>query len=426
MLAWQVWQSVAIRRHLARLRAEGVPTTFIELEARYPAVPDSENAGTLLLKAAEGFRDESGPKVELDFTKRPGRSNLVTGEVRAADHAYLATNVDTLTAIHAALVHTNSRYPVDLKAGYSALLPHLRLLKGHAHRLGVCAEMAAVNGQSKLAVQCLMDQLRLASTLRQEPTTISFLVKNLCESLTTTTAERILHHTALNNAELTEIQTAFGDEAAAQTWELAMSGELCVGLDAMNQSSGSFLRLLAMIDDAATKSGKVDVGAWLCHVTGLRKRDARVMLDYYDQSIKISKLAPTKRRMEADRLNEKLLRELASQYLPIAHIFLTSLTKIEPRATRQYAVMRCAEVACAVERWRLEHHGGLPNSLDALVPQYLTAVPEDPMDGRPLRFRPRPRGFVVYSIGANGIDDGGAEPQSGAMAHSDYTFVVEH
>ena len=398
---------------------------FIELEARYPGVPDSENAGKLVLKAAEGFRDSTGPKPELDFAKRPGRSNILTAAILAADRAYLAANTNTLTAIHAALVHTNSRYPVDLKAGYSALMPHLPLLKGHVQRLGICAEMAAESGESHLAVQCLMDQLRLARTLRQEPEIISFLVKNACENFATTTAERVFHHLPLNSAELSEIQTAFGEEAAAQTYELAVVGELCVGLDAINQSSRNFLRLLAMIDDAATQTGKVNVGAWLCHVTGLKKRDTRVMLNFYDQSIKIARMTPAKRRIEAERLNQDLKQELAARYLPIARMLLPGLTKIDARATRQYAVMRCAEVACAVERWRLDHAGALPASLDVLVPQYLTAVLEDPMDGKTLKFRPRPGGFVVYSIGEDGTDDGGTEPRPGGMAHSDYTFVVE-
>jgi hypothetical protein len=41
------------------------------------------------------------------------------------------------------------------------------------------------------------------------------------------------------------------------------------------------------------------------------------------------------------------------------------------------------------------------------VPQYLTAVPRDPVDGQPLRLARRPDGIVIYSIGLDGKDDGG-------------------
>lgn len=54
-----------------------------------------------------------------------------------------------------------------------------------------------------------------------------------------------------------------------------------------------------------------------------------------------------------------------------------------------------------------EHdHGQLPPTLDALVPDYIPAVPEDPYDGKPLRYDPARR--IVYSIGEDGVDSGGS------------------
>jgi hypothetical protein len=136
-------------------------------------------------------------------------------------------------------------------------------------------------------------------------------------------------------------------------------------------------------------------------------------------------LPATRRRIEAERLNQQVEQQLRSHFLLFARMLIPSLERAEPKAARQYAVLRCAEVACAVERWRLAHAGALPPSLDALVPQFLAAVPEDPMDGKPLKFRPRRLGFVVYSIGEDGTDDGGTEHTPGKTNRWDYTFVVE-
>ena len=44
VLVWRGLQPGDIQRHLARLRAEGVPTTSAELDAWYPAVLDAEKA----------------------------------------------------------------------------------------------------------------------------------------------------------------------------------------------------------------------------------------------------------------------------------------------------------------------------------------------------------------------------------------------
>jgi hypothetical protein len=38
---------------------------------------------------------------------------------------------------------------------------------------------------------------------------------------------------------------------------------------------------------------------------------------------------------------------------------------------------------------------------------HLKAVPTDPYDGRPLRYRRVPDGFIVYSVNADGVDDSG-------------------
>lgn len=67
-----------------------------------------------------------------------------------------------------------------------------------------------------------------------------------------------------------------------------------------------------------------------------------------------------------------------------------------------------ARTVCAVERYRLAH-GGYPDSLHELVPAYMDAVPRDVIDGQPLRYRKEGSdSFVLYSIGLDGNDDGGA------------------
>ena len=47
----------------------------------------------------------------------------------------------------------------------------------------------------------------------------------------------------------------------------------------------------------------------------------------------------------------------------------------------------------------------LPATLDALVPKYISAVPRDPFDGKPLRYDSKKK--IVYSVGYNLKDDGG-------------------
>jgi hypothetical protein len=61
----------------------------------------------------------------------------------------------------------------------------------------------------------------------------------------------------------------------------------------------------------------------------------------------------------------------------------------------------------ALKRYQLRH-GKMPGELNALVPDYLKAVPRDLVDGQPLRYRLNADGsFILYSIGEDARDDGG-------------------
>lgn len=65
----------------------------------------------------------------------------------------------------------------------------------------------------------------------------------------------------------------------------------------------------------------------------------------------------------------------------------------------------------AIQAWRAEHDD-FPDSLDALVPKYLAAVPVDPMATSEaiLHYRKSQSEYVLYSVGFNGVDDGGDPP----------------
>jgi len=94
------------------------------------------------------------------------------------------------------------------------------------------------------------------------------------------------------------------------------------------------------------------------------------------------------------------LRTLFSQSILALSKFLNRVMVIE--ANRQLVV-----TAIALQRYKLRH-GGYPADLNALVPDFLPAVPQDPLDGQPLRYKPNQDGtFLLYSIGEDGIDNGG-------------------
>ena len=68
--------------------------------------------------------------------------------------------------------------------------------------------------------------------------------------------------------------------------------------------------------------------------------------------------------------------------------------------------LRLLLTEAAVRRYQLEY-GSPPESLEALVPEYLSKVPGDAFGDGPLRYRRTDDGYLLYSVGRNGVDDGG-------------------
>lgn len=76
--------------------------------------------------------------------------------------------------------------------------------------------------------------------------------------------------------------------------------------------------------------------------------------------------------------------------------------------------------AIALKRYQLKH-GAYPENLNSLVPDFVSAVPRDPVDGKPLRYRQNSDGtFLLYSVGENGKDDGGT---ASSAVYSDYDWL---
>src|SRR5262249_11113673 len=115
----------------------------------------------------------------------------------------------------------------------------------------------------------------------------------------------------------------------------------------------------------------------------------------------------------------------SSRLCMISAAILPSLPKSFVRDAEDAAHIRVAQTALAVERFRRAHNDSLPKDLAELAPTFLASIPTDPFDGKPLRFKSRGGGFVVYSIGSDQKDDGGTEFNPRATAGTDVTFIVE-
>ena len=99
---------------------------------------------------------------------------------------------------------------------------------------------------------------------------------------------------------------------------------------------------------------------------------------------------------------------------------LSRCSETVARADAQRNLMRLALVMYRYQAG----HGRLPSKVDELVPDFIPAVPQDPFDGKPLRMKKTDRGLVLYSIGPDMTDNGGAKFEP-ATKTGDITFTVK-
>ena len=113
------------------------------------------------------------------------------------------------------------------------------------------------------------------------------------------------------------------------------------------------------------------------------------------------------------RRNEKRFSQyqLGKGFNPITWVMARwqswrAIQRAEMRHQRIIAHVRLLIGELAVRCYQSEQ-GRLPARLDELVPSYLAKVPSDPFSRHSLVYRPQGTNWLLYSVGEDGVDDGG-------------------
>ena len=146
--------------------------------------------------------------------------------------------------------------------------------------------------------------------------------------------------------------------------------------------------------------------------------------EYFDKTVAYSALT-RQRRTTAPFQPDLEVERLGKRYT-LLHVLLPAMGRAIANADNLELQIRGTRILLAIERSRAAHQGQLPPSLEALVPEFLSAVPLDPVACRGFAFKPqdpakdpRQRSFLLYSLGADAKDDGGREnPQPGVRVQA--------
>jgi hypothetical protein len=310
--------------------------------------------------------------------------------------------------------------------------------KRSALRLQTAALCALHQDDTALAIKNLRAMLALVKAMRDERLVISELVRIAMADISVGVNWEILQSPNLTDEQLAELQNDWTGLEFIPSEENALAMERATGEISLAKWRSSQSELQSYFDlgkkaresmgypdDEETIFSKAKMTVkifmwrnWWSYPDELR------MLKGYEALVNAPRIADTngffKKALQEqdDQLNElgisKLNSEFDALFSPNKIDFHSMLSQsivdlgaITRRVMKIEVAKQAIVTAIALKRYQLKH-GNYPADLNSLVPEYVPAVPLDPVDGEPLRYRPNADGtFLLYSVGENGVDDGG-------------------
>jgi hypothetical protein len=420
---WRIRLSKNISRTLSSFHTAGYPTNLAQLEQQYyPKIPSNENAAPffqsafVLLHVTDQDKDlvpdlpDYQSKESADFFA-PEKSQLYA--------RLLADNRNAIEILLQSPPATNCRYPVYLDIGVETPLSHLRPLRESAQLLALDAVLQAKGGDLSAVTNNFSAIFRLCHSLDREPFLISQLARLGVGSLAVASLGHILNAGQLTDAQLVYLFHEFQDLEKSPGLEHALVTELCTGLDAFR---------LAGFTGALPATNTSGAYAFI-RLTGLFERDYSFFLQTMAEYLRLES-TPFPAKIDSElALDRQTRQECSNHHHPISGIMLPSLGSVAARECGADARLKIIQAVLAIERFRLAHQNRLPDKLDDLVPAFLSTVPTDPFDLKPIRYKKFAKGYMVYSVGEDRKDDGGVYTQPAQRlkpgAPADITFVVE-
>jgi hypothetical protein len=332
-----------------------------------------------------------------------------------------ATRAEAATEILSALekyqpvldeIQTASRRPYSrFNVGYAdanpstILLPHLAVMKRMSQIYGLRASSELALGQNEQASADVKMAVYLSGTVKNEPFLICGLVRIAILQLTFPHIWEGLATHQWTDAQLVEFETEFGKIDLLAEYGVTMRGERALGNGEMDYVSKHGGVSENFGPDHPSTGFHGMPGGWF--------HQNQVIINRMHQESLLPPVDAANHRVDVEKAStytSALDQELSGGFYPykmFARMLLPALDKAINKYAFAQANLDLTIVACALERYRLAN-GQYPDSLAALSPKFITAVPNDVISGEPLKYRRTDDGqFLLYSVGWNGKDDGG-------------------
>jgi len=315
-----------------------------------------------------------------------------------------------------------AQYDLRYADGPNALLPHLAIHKSMAGKLRTRSAARVAAGDTAGAAEDIDTILRLAELTGEDPVLIGYLVRVAIQSSAFSAFWDGTSQHAWSDTQLAAFQRRFEGLKQRDSLVQAFRGERLFG-----KTTFELMREGKLDPDifGATESDESGNSfgwgliprAWLLQSQAYHSKVLDQVVGALQRCDPERGIAAKGSIWETERVDQTLFDTAGRRFHPyriFTELLLEGLAMVHTKADRSLTTSRLAITVAALERHRLVT-GSYPKALGDLVPKWLPAVPLDPMDGQPLRYRLNADGsFTVYGIGPNHADDHGVfESQQG-------------
>lgn len=298
------------------------------------------------------------------------------------------------------------RYTRD---GNEAPIPALLGMRMVARMLRVRALGRLHEGRTEAAFQDTLAGLRMIRHLQREPHLITQLLRNAWVGICFQPLWEGLADHAWNDAQLAAFQEELGRMDLLASLRTSWRFERAVPPELKSAAGG-----IAFLENVYLGMDQVDKRPIARRALRVLLPRGWVYLNFRAADAAMARdlepiLDPETHRVHADRQREAIERLNATAWRPWRRLpttFLPSFFEQNVRFARNQAFIDMARIACGLERHRLAHRT-YPAVLAELDPAFLPALPRDVMNGRPYGYRLEDSAFRLWSVGWNGVDDGG-------------------
>jgi hypothetical protein len=393
--------TTVISNKLAAISNAGYPVTLQELDKEYVQPPAGQNAAPLYEKAFSTFNNE---------------------DVKSA--TFVSDNIAALPMLIKAAERNVCRYPVAFSDGYLLKLPHLIKIKRATILLKTVAVNQAAKERTDASTVTLQAGINLARSLDKEPIMISKLVQLASLEYAVQGMEQAFTARAFSDPQLIDLQNSLKISEVGISLRQAMVGERVIVLSSFQLPDAELAKLLDKNNEKAENNTMDMLAAY--RKSALFQQDLAFALDYMSTLVSLAAM-PYPQLLDANDLeNGEKLKVAGSKGFILSGKFLPAFTGYFVKGAEATSYIRLAQIALAIERYRIDHANSLPQKLTDLVPDFIPSIPADPFDGQPMRYKALTgKGYVVYSVGNDKKDDGGMEKSPDGKTKLDLTFTVK-